>query len=258
MTLTPSQPSFAAGEIAPELFGRVDLAKYQSALQRAENLFVRPHGGIVNRPGTRFVCEAIDSAVPGRLIPFSFSTEQTYILELGDGCMRVILDGGLALESGQPVAAISRAAPAVLQVTAHGLSEGDEVMITGGAGMRELTGAVLVVRNPTSDSFQVSRKDSVVGIDTTAYSAYAGGAQVARGVRSSAVARFSPQLRTLHGFAQLRASFPRSRGKRLDDDDAAAPVSARARTTCRTAAGRGPGRCPCRAARAPVSRARTS
>ncbi len=180
MTLTPSQPSFAAGEIAPELFGRVDLAKYQSALQRAENLFVRPHGGIVNRPGTRFVCEAIDSAVAGRLIPFSFSTEQTYILELGDGCMRVILDGGLALESSQPVEAISLAAPAVLQVTAHGLSEGDEVMITGGAGMREITGAVLVVRNPTSDSFQVSRKDSVVGIDTTAYSAYAGGAQVAR------------------------------------------------------------------------------
>ncbi len=180
MTITPSQPSFAAGELAPELYGRVDLAKYRIGLQLAENLFVRPHGGIVNRPGTRFVCEAIDSGVAGRLIPFSFSTEQTYVLELGHESMRVILDGGLALEDPQAVEAISQAAPGVISVTGHGFSEGDEVFLKPGLGMQEIAESVLLVRNPSSDSFEVGRKGAPSGIDTRNFSAYVGGATVAR------------------------------------------------------------------------------
>lgn len=180
MTITPSQPSFAAGEIAPELYGRVDLAKYQIGLQLAENLFVRPHGGIVNRPGTRFVCEAIDSAVAGRLIPFSFSTEQTYVLELGHQTMRVILDGGLALEEKQSVEAISQAASGLVTVPGHGFSEGEEIYLSAGRGMQEIAEAVLLVRNPTTDSFEVSRKNEPASIDTQGFSAYLEGATVAR------------------------------------------------------------------------------
>lgn len=180
MTITPSQPSFASGEIAPELYGRVDLAKYQTGLQLAENLFVRPHGGIVNRPGTQFVCEAIDSSVAGRLIPFSFSTEQTYVLELGHQNMRVILDGGLALETAQTVEAITQAAPAVVTAPGHGFSEEDEIYLSAGLGMREIAESVLVVRNPTTDTFEVSRKTKPAGIDTQGYSAYHSGSEVAR------------------------------------------------------------------------------
>ncbi len=180
MTITANQPAFAAGELAPELIGRVDLAKYQTALQLAENLFVRPHGGIVNRPGTRFVCEALDSAVAGRLVPFSFSTEQSYVLELGHESLRVIVNGGLALEEGQQVEAISQADPAVLGVPAHGLSDGDEVVLSAGRGMRELSGSVLVVCNATDETFQLSRKGAVQGIDSSGYAAYGGGSEVAR------------------------------------------------------------------------------
>lgn len=93
------QPSFAGGEIAPNVYGRVDLAKYAVALRRCRNFIVRQYGGIENRPGTRFIAEAKYSDKKCRLIPFQFSTIQTYALEFGDGYMRVFKDGGQVLTS---------------------------------------------------------------------------------------------------------------------------------------------------------------
>jgi hypothetical protein len=97
MPVTPIQPSFAAGELAPSLHGRVDLAKYQTGLKSARNVFVHAEGGVSNRPGTTFVAEVVDSARRARLIPFAFSTQQTYALEFGHETMRVIREGGLVV-----------------------------------------------------------------------------------------------------------------------------------------------------------------
>jgi hypothetical protein len=88
------QPSFAGGELAPSLHARVDLAKYAVGLRRCRNFFVHAHGGASNRTGTQFIGEVADSSVRGRLIPFAFNTTQTYVLEFGALCMRVIKDGG--------------------------------------------------------------------------------------------------------------------------------------------------------------------
>ena len=49
------QPSFASGEISPDVASRVDLDKYQSALLQAENVFIRPYGSAYRRPGTVLV-----------------------------------------------------------------------------------------------------------------------------------------------------------------------------------------------------------
>ena len=46
------QPSFASGEISPDVASRVDLGKYQNALLQAENVFIRPYGSAYRRPGT--------------------------------------------------------------------------------------------------------------------------------------------------------------------------------------------------------------
>jgi len=180
MTLRSNQPSFAAGELAPELYGRVDLAKYRVGLRHARNFFVRPHGGIVNRPGTRFVCEAADSTVASRLVPFSFSTQQTYVLEFGHRVMRVLLNGGLALEETQAVVAITQASPGIVTVPGHGYADGDEVFLSGGRGMQELRNEILVVRQATADSFQLSTKASGLGLSTEGLEAYGGGTTVAR------------------------------------------------------------------------------
>ena len=87
-------PSFAAGEISPALHGRVDLAKYQVGLATCLNWFIHPFGGASTRAGTAFVGEAVDAAVRSRLVPFQFSTIETYVLEFAHQKMRVIRDGG--------------------------------------------------------------------------------------------------------------------------------------------------------------------
>ncbi|MHB0785576.1 phage tail protein [Bradyrhizobium sp. 5.13L] len=96
------QPAFTAGELSPALSARTDLAKYASGLKTAINLFIHPHGGASNRPGTSFINEVKASANVTRLIPFQFNTEQSYVLEFGDHYFRVYRDGGLVLAVGVP------------------------------------------------------------------------------------------------------------------------------------------------------------
>ena len=50
----------------------------------------------------KFIAEVKDSAKKVRLIPFEFSTTQTYILEFGDQYMRVYKDKGQVLSGGSP------------------------------------------------------------------------------------------------------------------------------------------------------------
>jgi len=103
MAISWIQPSFAGGEIGPSLYGRIDMAKYQIALRKCDNFIVRQYGGVENRPGTRFVGAAKYPNRKCRLIPFQFSTVQTYALEFGHGYMRVIKDGGYVLNSSNVI-----------------------------------------------------------------------------------------------------------------------------------------------------------
>ena len=86
--------SFSAGELSPLLEGRSDVRKYYSGCRTLENMIVLPHGGATKRPGTYYICDAKDHNTPGRLIPFEYSVEQAYVLELGDHIMRFYKDGG--------------------------------------------------------------------------------------------------------------------------------------------------------------------
>tara|TARA_R100001440_G_scaffold17909_2_gene30054 strand:+ start:11061 stop:13568 length:2508 start_codon:yes stop_codon:yes gene_type:complete len=95
-----SIPSFTAGEMSDSMQGRTDFAKYFSAASRIENFVVLPHGPITRRPGTHFVSEVKDSTAKTRLIPFTFSTEQTYILEFGNQYIRFYKDNGQITSSG--------------------------------------------------------------------------------------------------------------------------------------------------------------
>jgi len=97
------QASFTAGELSPRLAGRVDLAKYQTGLALCRNMLLMPHGGCTRRPGTRFVAEVKNSTRKVRLIPFEFSTVQTYMLEFGHLYMRVYKDGGQIMNGEEPV-----------------------------------------------------------------------------------------------------------------------------------------------------------
>ena len=95
-----SIPSFTAGEMSDSMQGRTDFAKYFSAASRIENFVVLPHGPITRRPGTYFVSEVKTSTAKTRLIPFTFSTEQTYILEFGNQYIRFYKDNGQITSGG--------------------------------------------------------------------------------------------------------------------------------------------------------------
>jgi hypothetical protein len=89
------QPSLNGGELSPSLHARVDLARYLTSLKTCRNFVAQQYGGVTNRAGTRFIHEVKSSATQHRLIPFEFSTTQTYILEFGNLTMRVYKDGGI-------------------------------------------------------------------------------------------------------------------------------------------------------------------
>jgi len=92
--------NFTGGEFSPRLDGRNDLAKYTSACKTLENFVIYPHGSAARRSGTQFVSEVKDSSKSTRLIPFEFSTTQTYMLEFGDQYIRFYKDNGQILSGG--------------------------------------------------------------------------------------------------------------------------------------------------------------
>ena len=94
-----SIPSFTAGEMSSSMQGRTDFQKYFNAATRIENFVVLPHGPVARRPGTYFAAEVKTSTQKTRLIPFTFSTTQTYILEFGNGYIRFYKDDG-QIQSG--------------------------------------------------------------------------------------------------------------------------------------------------------------
>jgi len=102
MPFTLPQVSFTGGEISPSLAARTDLARYATALRTCRNFLVRPYGGIENRPGTTYIGEVKHSNRRTRLIPFSFSTEQNYVLEVGHLYLRIIKNGAYLMNGSVP------------------------------------------------------------------------------------------------------------------------------------------------------------
>lgn len=97
-----SQLSFAGGEFSPSMAARVDIAKYLSGLKTARNVNILPHGGVRNRPGTKYVATAGNSSGAVRLISFVASTTVAYIIELGAFYARFYTNDGQVLAANVP------------------------------------------------------------------------------------------------------------------------------------------------------------
>jgi len=166
--------NFTGGELSPRLDGRTDLAKYASGCSTLENLIVYPHGAAARRPGSTFLAEVANSANKTRLIPFEFSTTQTYMLEFSNLKMRVYKDSGAVLEGDKTITAITKANPAVVTATSHGYSNGDEVVITAVGGMTEVNGKRFLVADKTTNTFELQDKDGV-DINSSTFTTYTSG-----------------------------------------------------------------------------------
>lgn len=147
------QLSFTRGEIAPAAQARVDLAAYANGLKTCRNFIVKVLGGVVNRPGTTLVCENKFSTKTARLVPFHFNTTQGYCLQLEDGWLRIIKDGGQVL-AVRTITATTSATPVVITAVAHGFGNAALVTIAG-TGIPYLDGVEWTIANVTADTFEL-------------------------------------------------------------------------------------------------------
>lgn len=95
MPINDIQSSFSGGEYSPSIQARTDIQKYKSGLKTARNFIPTPLGPIQNRPGTKYIVPTKYSDRVSRLVPFSASTGDSYVLEFGDGYVRFIKDDAL-------------------------------------------------------------------------------------------------------------------------------------------------------------------
>lgn len=94
------QTNFTAGELDPLIRARNDLKSYSNALEKATNVVCQPQGGITRRGGTRYITAlpntGADSAGNGsRLVPFEFSTSDSYMLCFTHNRMYIFKNGAL-------------------------------------------------------------------------------------------------------------------------------------------------------------------
>lgn len=168
------QPSFAGGEVSVAVGARVDLAKRQVAVERAENFIPTFTGAMRSRPGQKFIARCKPTAGNHRIIEFEFNDTQTFVIELGHEYIRFHTQGAQVLDSSsvKTITNATQANPVVVTSASHGLSNGDEVYITGVAGMTELNGRSFLVASATTNTFALQdlNGDNVNGSGYTAYS----------------------------------------------------------------------------------------
>lgn len=97
------QPSFASGEISPDVASRVDLDKYQSALLTAENVFVRPYGSAYRRPGMEHIANIASGKI--RLKEFAVDADTSYLLVFGASKIYVYYEDELKATINSPFSA---------------------------------------------------------------------------------------------------------------------------------------------------------
>lgn len=106
--------SFAAGELGPRVYGRMDLPQYRAGCRRLENMLVLPEGGVTRRPGTTYVTSVKDNSKSVRLFVLQHSALEATVLEVGHQYIRFYKDGAPILDGATPYEIVSPYAEADL------------------------------------------------------------------------------------------------------------------------------------------------
>jgi hypothetical protein len=88
------------GEWSPLMLGRVELSRYATSLRTMENFAPTIPGGARKRPGTEYIGEVEESSKKTRLESFTFSNEESYLLEFGHNILRFWRNGSLITDTG--------------------------------------------------------------------------------------------------------------------------------------------------------------
>lgn len=181
--------NFVGGEVSPLMYGRVDAPIYKKSLAKMENFIALPQGPAQYRNGTVFVTNTRLNQT-AFLLPFNFSDQQTYVVEVTPGKMRFYTNNGIVTGNDTVISGVTNANPAVVTDTAHGYSNGDIVTINNVQGMTQLNGNTYTVAGVAANTFQLS------GIDSTAFGVYTGGGKATQKVVISAISNANPGVIT--------------------------------------------------------------
>ena len=132
--------NFTSGEVAPRIYPRIDLVQRKNGAKQLLNALPTVHGGFIGRPGTRFVCKTKFSDKVTRLLPFKYSIDQTYLIELGDQYMRFITQGGRLEEAATTITGAADNGSGLIRITtsaAHGYSNGNFIAVRSVLGTVE-------------------------------------------------------------------------------------------------------------------------
>lgn len=104
MSIHDYQASFNGGEVSDLIDGQIGLDKYRAGCQVMKNFIARTYGPAFARPGTLFVGETKYPDKATRVEGFSYSTDTTFILEVGHLYIRFWSNGVQVVDtSGNPV-----------------------------------------------------------------------------------------------------------------------------------------------------------
>ncbi|MGC4116994.1 MAG: hypothetical protein QM765_21010 [Myxococcales bacterium] len=99
-TIDHAQESFAVGELAPRLHGRVSSDLYKAALALCQDFRVTPQGNLLKRPGSRYVAKGWKGAL--RHIPSP--DRRGYLVNFADESVACFSADGLFPRAGQALA----------------------------------------------------------------------------------------------------------------------------------------------------------
>jgi len=182
------KPTFAAGELSPSMWGRVDYKAFNMGASVMRNCFVSYRGPASSRAGLGYCCKSLTPAGPGslppKLIRFQFNIFQSYLLEFGVDAlsrpyMRVVANGAAVLSDSFAITGATQANPCVLHVPGHDFVDGDWVFVSGVAGMTALNATTFIVTNATTD-FITLQNIFAIPVNSLGYGAYTGGGTAAK------------------------------------------------------------------------------
>ena len=101
----PNEPiiNFNSGELSPLIDARSDIEKYRAGCRTCENMIPRVYGLAERRPGLQYIRGAVANDTAGKVIPFIYSNEIAYIIEMSNLSFRYYYDGGIVLDDDDAV-----------------------------------------------------------------------------------------------------------------------------------------------------------
>lgn len=105
--VNPLQDNFNGGELSPLARGRVSSERYKAALELCQNYIPTVQGGLISRPGTRYVGELKSSSNKARLFMFEPSAGTALFVEMGPLYLRYFQNGARHMNGASPTETVT-------------------------------------------------------------------------------------------------------------------------------------------------------